>query len=183
MSVCELFASADVELYFYDELDPVDRVRVERHLRSCEPCRQRLEDLHAIRHALASRPAVDAPPTGDWSGFMCRLDQSLLQASDVSPNPSESSNLRTLQPANRRTFESAKLRPVFALAAMFALVTIGVILAARFRPVPSGVESPSTPLAVTRPAAGAPAATADREPSVRRRDRAPHCRTVPPRSR
>ena len=101
MSECELFASPDVELYFYEELDPVDRVRVEMHVRSCEPCRQRLEDLHAIRRALASRPAVDAPPAGDWSGFMRRLDESLAQA----PDASEPANLRTFEPPDRRTRE------------------------------------------------------------------------------
>jgi hypothetical protein len=153
MSECELFASPDVELYFYDELDPVDRVRVEMHVRSCEPCRQRLEDLHAIRHALASRPAVDAPPAGDWSGFMRRLDQSLAQTAGGSTLPaSGASNPRPAEAANRRTFEPVNLRAVFALAAMLALVTIGVILAARFRPVPSSVEGLATPVAaVTSP--------------------------------
>lgn len=159
MSACELVASPDVELYFYGELDPVDRVRVERHIRSCEPCRQRLEDLDAIRHALASRPAVDAPPAGDWSGFMRRLDESVAQTP-------ASSNLRTLEPWNRgtvepsnlRTIEPWNLRTVMALAAMLALVTIGVIVAARFRP------EPATQVAVNAPAAGISAPNADPRP-------------------
>ena len=127
MTVCALFESADVEMYFYGELDPVDRVRVEAHLRGCAPCRQRLEDLHAIRRALASRPAVDAPPAGDWSGFMRRLDQ----------------NLRTLEPQNRRTSEpqnprtSRTSRTLLALAATLALVTLGLLMAARFKTVPA----------------------------------------------
>ena len=79
MSVCELVTSPDVEMYFYGELDPVDRVRVERHLRGCGGCRQRLEDLDAIRRALAGRLVVDAPPAGDWSGFMTRLDRAVTE--------------------------------------------------------------------------------------------------------
>ena len=55
---------ADVELYFYGELEPAERARVAAHLRGCAECRQRLEELQAIRRALASRPAVDAPPGG-----------------------------------------------------------------------------------------------------------------------
>lgn len=162
MTACELAASPDVELYFYGELDAVDRVRVDRHLRSCEPCRQRLEDLHAIRRALELRPAVDAPPAGDWSGFMRRLDASLAQVSDTSTlrtpepaNPSPNPNLRTLEPWNLRT--------VLSLAAMLALVTIGVILAARFRSVPgNGAGSaPATRVAVTTPVSGKSAPKVD----------------------
>jgi hypothetical protein len=149
MTACELVASPDVELYFYGELDAVDRVRVETHLRSCEPCRQRLEDLHAIRRALASRPAVDAPPAGDWSGFMRRLDQNVAQTAHAS-------NPRTFESSNRRTVELWNLRTIVALAAMLVLVTIGVIVAARFRAVPSGVEGPalSTQVAVNAPPGG-----------------------------
>ena len=149
MTVCDLFESADVEMYVYGELDPVDRARVEMHLRGCEPCRQRLEDLHAIGRALASRPAVDTPPAGDWSGFMRRLDQAVAGTSELS-------NLRTLEPVselltsckgtfepqNRRTSDRQNLgaRQLLALAAMLALVTIGVLMAARFRvaPLPAG---------------------------------------------
>jgi anti-sigma factor RsiW len=125
MSVCELVDSPDVDMYFYGELDPVDRVRVERHLRGCDGCRQRLEDLHAIRRALAERPVVDAPPAGDWSGFMARLDRAVA----------EPSNLRTFEPPNPnlRTVEPWNLRTVLSLAAVLALVTIGVLAAMRFR--------------------------------------------------
>jgi Putative zinc-finger len=133
MNACELFDSADVEIYFYGELDPVDRVRVERHLRGCEPCRQRLDDLHAIRRALASRPIVDAPPAGDWSGFMSRLDSAVAERTEPSnlrtfegSNPNPNPNLRTLEPWNLRT--------VLPLAATLALVTIGVTMAMRVRP-------------------------------------------------
>jgi hypothetical protein len=140
MNACELFDSADVEMYFYGELDPADRVRVEQHLRGCEPCRQQFDDLHAIRRALASRPLVDAPPAGDWSGFMRRLDSAVA-------GRAEASNLRTFERSNPnrnldsnpnpnpRTLEPGNLRTLLAVAATLALVTIGVIVAMRARPV------------------------------------------------
>lgn len=134
---CELFESPDIELYFYGELELVDRTRVDTHLRGCMSCRQRVEDLHAIRRALAARPAVVAPPAGDWSGFTRRLDRALT-----------SSGLQTSAPPTPEPRVSRRWSPgrVAALAAMLALVTIGVLLAARFRapagprPVP---ESPA----------------------------------------
>jgi putative zinc finger protein len=156
MSVCELFATPDVEMYFYEELDPVDRARVERHLRGCEPCRQRLADLHAIRRALASRPAVDAPSAGDWSGFMRRLDHAV--AGTVEP-----SHHRTVEPKNRRTLEPWNLRTLLPLAAVLALVTMGVLAAARFRPAPVrvAVTNPVVPV-VEAPVPKAAAARPDR---------------------
>jgi hypothetical protein len=131
MNTCPLVDSADVEMYFYGELDPTDRVRVEQHLHGCEPCRQRLDDLHAIRRALATHPAIDAPPAGDWSGFMRRLDAAVARSE-------EPSNLRTFKPQNLRTREPwnpRTLRTFVAIAALLALVTIGVLVALRFRPV------------------------------------------------
>jgi hypothetical protein len=77
MSACEFFDTPDVELYFYDELAAADRERFAVHVRDCATCRQRLDDLHAIRRALAAAPVVDAPPAGEWSGFMRRLDASV----------------------------------------------------------------------------------------------------------
>ena len=53
MTSCALRDTGDIELYFYGEFDPVDRARVESHLRGCEACRMRLEDLRAIRRALS----------------------------------------------------------------------------------------------------------------------------------
>jgi hypothetical protein len=143
MSVCELFDSPDVEMYFYGELDEVDRARLEVHLRGCGPCRQRLEDLDAIRRALASRPLVDAPAAADWSGFMYRLDQEIARSS-------ESRNPGSLKPRNPGTsrLQSApnwSARRLLALAALLALVTIGVVTTARLR-TPQG-----TPVAAVNP--------------------------------
>lgn len=139
MTVCERFASADVEMFFYGELDSVDRARVDLHLRRCDACRQRLEALHAIRRALASRPLVDAPPAGDWSGFMRRLDRAAAR-------PSEPSTLRTHEPPNRRTGEPWNPGTWIALAAMLALVAVGLVMAARFRTAPgAGVALTTSP--------------------------------------
>jgi hypothetical protein len=106
MSACDV----DIVLYFYDEMDPAERARAAAHLRGCGACRQRLDDLHAIRHALAARPVVEAPPAGDWSGFMRRLDAA------VAPER-----------------KGGRVRQFVALAATLALVTAGIIAAARFR--------------------------------------------------
>jgi anti-sigma factor RsiW len=159
MTVCELFDSPDIELYFYDELDAADRVRVDAHLRGCAACRQRLEDLRAIRRALASRPAVDAPPAGDWSGFMRRLDQAVRV---------ESAPAREIGELPRQA-RRWSMRPALALAAMLALVTIGISIAARFRaaPAPTHANAAAQPAASQPPGAvispsGAQAANPDR---------------------
>ena len=130
MTACDL----DVVLYFYDEMDTADRVRATAHLRECAACRQRLEDLHAIRRALSERPAVDAPPAGDWSGFMRRLDAAagVTRARAVPPPTA------VLEHDGRRW----SVRHLVPLAAMITIVAIGILLAARFKP---GVVAPGVP--------------------------------------
>jgi Putative zinc-finger len=121
MSACELFDAPDVELYFYDELSAADRDRVAAHLHGCAACRQRLDDLHAIRRALADVPVVDAPPAGEWSGFMRRLDTAVGLA-----GPQRNVVLERRQ----GTWHA---RYLIAMAAMLAIVAIGVFMAARAR--------------------------------------------------
>ncbi|HVD93936.1 MAG TPA: zf-HC2 domain-containing protein [Vicinamibacterales bacterium] len=159
---CELVESPDVELYFYGELDPVDRARVDAHIGGCEACRQRLEDLHVIRRALALRPAVDAPPAADWSGFMRRLDAS------VGLRPA-----RAVEPSAvlERTGRAWSVRHLVTLAAMLAIVAIGVFAAARFR---AGAPAPAPVVAAspgTDPAAQ-PAGAASSSPASGSSDRA-----------
>lgn len=132
MSSCDL----DIVLYFYDEMDPDDRARTAAHLQTCAACRQRLEDLDAIRRALAARPSVDAPPAGDWSGFMRRLDAAVLPARpQAQPGPS-------ILPQH----QSARwpVRQMAALAAMLVLVTVAILGLARYRTI-----APITPTAQT----------------------------------
>jgi hypothetical protein len=141
MSGCALFDTPDVELYFYDELDAPGRARVEAHLRGCAACRQRLDDLEAIRRALAARPLVDAPPGGDWSAFTRRLDGAMAAeraARDVSSWP------RAVPAAGRAARRAWSTRPLLALAATLAIVTIGAVMAARFRSAPAPVAAPTT---------------------------------------
>jgi hypothetical protein len=142
MTVCDLFDSPDIELYFYNELDAGERARVDAHLRGCAACRQRLDDLRAIRRALASRPVVDAPPAGDWSGFMRRLDAAIAADTTApgaaSVSPGVATPRRGWAPFARAT-RAKGLRPALAFAAMLALVTIGVAIAARYRATPAPV--------------------------------------------
>ncbi|HEX4567445.1 MAG TPA: zf-HC2 domain-containing protein [Vicinamibacterales bacterium] len=155
MTHCELFDVPDIELYFYGELPDADRPRVDAHLRRCGACRQRLDDLRAIRRALADRPVVDAPPTGDWSGFMRRLGAAVSQSSapDQSAHPMGSRSA----PSAART----SIRFAAAAAAMVAIVGLGIFAAFRVRqaaPTPRqtanvevGVPSTSPPPVVRTP--------------------------------
>lgn len=118
--------SEEVALYFYGELPPAAAASLEAHLRTCASCRQELEELRAIRSALAVVPAVTAPPGGDWTGFMRRLDQAV--ASNPAPAPGVTGAPR--QPGVRRT-----LAPYLAMAALLALVTASVALVLSHRPV------------------------------------------------
>ena len=145
MSACEF----DVVLYFYDEMDAAERAGAAAHLRRCAACRQRLDDLQAIRDALAERPVVDAPPAADWSGFMRRLDDAIAPSRTV-PQPAPAAVLEYRR--GRWT-----VRQVAALAAMLALVTIAVLVTARFRavsPAPQRAAAPAPPAAAVPLAAG-----------------------------
>ena len=118
---CDIQASGDVELYFYGELDVETAAVIEEHVASCPDCGRLLEELRLIREALAGRPDVSAPPNGDWSAFMARLDGAV--ASEVVP----------LRPnvvgiASRRSYV-----PLLAMAALLTLVTMTVLFVARNR--------------------------------------------------
>ncbi len=168
MTSCELRDTADIELYFYGEFDPVDRARVESHLRGCEACRMRLEDLRAIRRALSSCPAVDAPPAGDWSGFMRRLDSAIArEAPRPGSGQAEPSKVTTFEPRNLESAASWNLRYVLVIAATLALVTIGVLMAMRFEPAAEISVAVKTP--VTAPVTDSTLVTSQvRSPQVDR---------------
>lgn len=122
---CEVQASGTIELFFYGELPPGERARVQAHLSGCSDCREALEDLTVIRAALAGRPDVATPPGGDWSGFMRRLNAAVA-AEQVRPAAPPAIAL-SAQPRVRRS-----LAPYLAAAAALALVTIGVTAAFRW---------------------------------------------------
>jgi putative zinc finger protein len=130
---CQVHASGDLELYFYDELTSSEREAVERHVSSCAACRSALEELQTIRAALDSRPVVSTPASGDWSSFMTRLEVAI--ASERS-----SGQPRVV------SFATRTARPYIAyvaMAAMLALVTVGVAVALRSRQAPTTAAAPA----------------------------------------
>jgi hypothetical protein len=129
MTRCDVQGTGAIELYFYDELEPDARASIERHLRGCHDCAHALEELRVIREALASRPEISAPETGDWSAFMARLDGAIA--------------------GERRRNDSSHDRgrgyvAYLAMAAVLALATIGVTVALRSRPAPQPSPAVST---------------------------------------
>jgi hypothetical protein len=136
MSACAVQESGSIELFFYNELDPVERTAIGRHLAACAECRHTLEELTIIRAALATRPAVSAPPGEDWGGFMARLDDAIRRESlpassapvvlEFVPEPALLHHGRT---RIRRSFV-----PAVAMAALITLVTMSVTYVVRTRP-------------------------------------------------
>ena len=142
MTTCDVQASGAIELYFYAELDGVERQSIADHVESCSHCRAALADLAVIRTALAERPVVSEPPAGDWSGFMSRLDASI--AGERTGRGDAQTDVR---PSSRPPYLT-----YLAVAALLALVTFSVAIALRSRVTPvtpdvAGV-SPSVPAAV-----------------------------------
>ena len=126
---CDVQASGAIELYFYGELTLAGRDEVERHVSGCAHCRQSLQELAEIRAALASRPVVSAPPAGDWSAFMARLEAAIEDDAPAS-----------VAPCARPARVTGAYAGYLAMAALLALVTISVLFAARSRFV-----APTTP--------------------------------------
>lgn len=122
---CERHASGDLELYFYDELSSERREEVGRHVSGCQDCRATLDELHAIQEALALRPDVSAPATGDWSQFMSRLDAAIADEGSQSPR------VVSLPTRPQRRYVE-----YIAFAALLGLVTFSVAVAFRARHVP-----------------------------------------------
>jgi Putative zinc-finger len=147
---CDLQAAGTIELYFYGELPPAERAAVQAHLARCAECRGALEDLSVIRAALANRPDVTAPPGGDWSGFMRRLNSAVA----AEQSPRSRLNATPARPLRRQ------LAPYLAVAATLALVTFAVITVNR-RPVPG-----TTSVVTAPPTTGAEAAPPLRHASL-----------------
>jgi Putative zinc-finger len=136
MTTCRIQQSATIELYFYDELSDAERQAVKQHLAECEECRRALEELTVIRTALESCPAVKAPPGGDWSAFMLRLDTAIR--ADAAP-PSSSNRRQVLD------FGSHRVTATLAMAALIVFVTFAVFLVMRNRSTPIGSEPALAP--------------------------------------
>lgn len=160
MTPCDVQASGAIELWFYGELDPDERRRIEFHLAVCAECRGALDELKTIRNALATRPVVTAPPGDDWTSLMSRIDLAVAQESR-SP-----AKVVAMPPRSR------PVPAYLAMAAVLTLVTASVTYLARHResrPVESTVatrvEAPSATVAPL-PAAdpGAPASAPQSDP-------------------
>src|SRR5262249_23471935 len=104
-----------------------------------------------IRRALADRPVVDAPPAGDWSGFMRRLD---LSTEGLRPSDSPARSIAHRSAGSLTAF--ARVRLIAAMAATIAVGALGLYAAVRVReatPAPShGVRVEKTADPVVRPA-------------------------------
>ncbi|CAN5475571.1 hypothetical protein BH23ACI1_BH23ACI1_16000 [soil metagenome] len=120
---CLVHGSGTVEQYFYGELSPAGRLVLEQHMTGCSACRQSLEDLAVIRSALAARPHVAGPPSGDWAPLMARLEQA------IAAEPTR--RVPEVLPARR---VRRPLVQALSMAALLAIVSIGVLLAARAQP-------------------------------------------------
>ena len=126
MTGCQRQLSSDLDLYFYDELPSASRENFEQHLSTCAECRAVLEELQAIRAALASRPVVSAPASGDWSAFMSRLDSALVD------ERARRSRVVSFVARSGRQYVG-----YLAVAALLTLVTLSVAVAFRSRNVPA----------------------------------------------
>lgn len=122
MSRCAIQDDGAIELYFYDELEPAEHARIGEHVRRCAECAEALRELTVIRAALAARPDVSAPPSGDWTSFMQRLDEAVL------PRATGSVVVPFGRPAavGRRP-----LVTILATAALLTLVALSVFMASR----------------------------------------------------
>jgi hypothetical protein len=118
---CDVQAAGTIELYFYGELSPAVRTEVQEHLRHCTECRRALEDLSVIRAALGSRPDIAAPPDGDWSAFMAKLDRSVRQLGHGGTGALREPARLTAAPL------STRMVPYLAMAALLAIVTVSVL--------------------------------------------------------
>ena len=126
---CRHFESGVVELYFYDELDARERASVAQHVAACTECRQALEELDVIRTALSTRPVVSAPPGGDWSAFMARLDNAVARDEPAPVIPIQ--NFVATPRDSVRPPLTRRAAPYLTMAALLTLVTMSVAYVAR----------------------------------------------------
>lgn len=146
---CDVQASGTIELYFYDELESHERTAFDHHRRACVACRLALEELAVIGDALRSRPVIEAPPSGDWTGFMARIDDVIAREERAPDVPVVASFAR----GDERHRARSSFVPLLAMAALLALVTMSVLFVSRSRAVlPS--ERAQTAQATATAAAG-----------------------------
>jgi len=116
-ATCTLAAS--VGPYLLHALDPAERAAFERHLDSCEACREDVGNLRGAADALALAPAPVAPPTRLRHAVMAEVRRDAAAHAGGTPRA-------------HRWWEIAgpwRLRPAQALAGAAALVVAGVVAA------------------------------------------------------
>jgi Putative zinc-finger len=134
MTRCGVQGTGAIELYFYDELAPAERASIEQHVWQCAECAQALEELRVIRAALAARPDVSSPASGDWSGFMTRLESAIARQSHPG----------SLVRRSPKGEGGGGYAAYLAMAALLALVTVSVTIALRSRqtlPAPTNASA------------------------------------------
>lgn len=72
----------DLVLYYYGECEETRRKELERHLESCAPCRDFLDDLRKILPATARR---DEPPESFWEDYSREMRRKLWSAEPKVP--------------------------------------------------------------------------------------------------
>ncbi len=123
-AACQHLDGGAVELYFYDELPATEHESMSAHLRLCRDCAAALDELKIIRAALASRPDISAPSSGDWSAVMDRLDAAV--AGDRPRVPASVPSRLLLSPGPGRSYIG-----LLVTAALLAIVTMSVLYVAR----------------------------------------------------
>lgn len=147
MNRCTIHDAGTIELFFYDELPPDQRAEIAEHLHKCSQCRTAVDELHVIRAALANRADISAPPSGDWSGFMARLDEAVVAESRAA----------AVVPFEARRLARPPLTGLLAMAALLAIVTASVFFASQAGRRATGTfEVPPPQIADSAPDASAP---------------------------
>ncbi len=151
-AVCQHLDGGAVELYFYDELPATEHESMSAHLRLCRDCAAALDELKIIRAALASRPDISAPSSGDWSAFMDRLDAAV--AGDRPRVPASVPSRLLLSPGPGRSYIG-----LLVTAALLAIVTMSVLYVARKSGGPQSNEPIATSDDARMSGAAAPSET------------------------
>jgi hypothetical protein len=131
MTTCSVQESGTIELYYYGELDEPERSRVADHVRGCRQCADMLRELKVIGVALASRPDVSSPASGDWSRFMARLDGAVRPQHGAGQVIAFSPPSKALAGDAGARRNPRRLAGLLATAALLALVTLSVFVASR----------------------------------------------------
>lgn len=147
MNRCQMQDDGVIELYFYGELDPDTHAAVTGHLAGCRDCALALEELGMIRAVLSRRPDVAGPASGEWTGFMQRLDAAV--GGTAAPAP-VGAFARPVRPANRAW------TGLLAAAALLAIVAMSTFVASRAGRSALGGPEPAKLSAGSGEAAGDP---------------------------